>query len=239
MHTRLIIILAGQLVVACGLAALFMYLAYRRLPPANSVDADSRLSGRRLLYKVLGSFCIVSGVLFAKDTITRQAAIESLLRVSEPLAWNTFQCVEGRFRVLMPGEPKYVRKESEPGAAPVAVHGYSVYRRSRYFLVMYLDLAPGAMNRDVSEVIDSAVQKRFASIGRVVLQKRPVSISGRVGAEFSMDVPPSSPPGEGHCDGRIVLDGQRLYQMFAFSAKGEDLATHRTFLDSFEITGSK
>lgn len=157
------------------------------------------------------------------------AVSAALLGPVSSAEWTLFSPENGRFRIAAIGAPAIF--PSEPGA--VWSRSYAFTTEKVRFTVAYADLPAGSIRgaaRDLAleQAQDGVVNDATGRLRRV----DPVIISGRRGCQITID----------RADGsvivsRLVIDGDRLYQVAAkTAAAGDGLAEISEVLASFALT---
>lgn len=166
-----------------------------------------------------------------RRTPPRTAHIKMPPPVAAATAWSTFTSAEGRFSVLMPGQPTIDKKEtvqSEHG--PYTTHLMVLRDTRNVFIIGWADYDPSfnfnrraemEMNRDVF-VTDMKAK---------LLNSREVILDGYRAIEFTAETTDKI------YKSRIYMVGRRPYQIVIGSPKGvEDSASIDRFLNSFKVS---
>jgi uncharacterized protein (TIGR03067 family) len=152
----------------------------------------------------------------------------------EKSTWRQFESGDGRFKVLMPGEPSQETNTFPAGQGQVAIHKFFIFRNNNkeLFQVMYLDY-PKAFVRNLgtNKLLDILASGVAADAKGSLLEKRKISLAGVPGAEVKVKV-----PNTGIITARVFATRNRGYQVTAAmpSAKASSWDVQR-FLDSFQL----
>jgi hypothetical protein len=145
-----------------------------------------------------------------------------------------FRSPDGRFTIVMPGQPIQELKRFGQGEAQLIQHKFSVFRNNKreLFMVYYMDIPePAVKGLGTEKLIDSFVQDVAVSANGTLVDKRKIVINGHPGAEVKVKV-----PNTGIITARVFLVGNRCYHVSAAmpSAKASSEEV-RKFLDSFQL----
>jgi hypothetical protein len=138
--------------------------------------------------------------------------------------FKPFNSEEGRFTVLMPGEPQ--RKEMS--VMKLKCIGFGVKVWGGAYAVGFMDIPPGTPFS-----LDGAVQGLTRHHEGKVLSNKSFSLAGSVGKEFEIE---SAKP-KGYVSGRVIRYRTRFYQVLAMGTDARLTNSDvRKYLDSFDIT---
>ena len=137
-----------------------------------------------------------------------------------------FNCKEGSFSILMPGEPEHATKDLTSPAGPTTLHSYQANNGPATYIVAYSDYGQLDVDKSLVNVVDGQAK----------------SLNGKVVADKSLTV-------NGHPGRRVrieskdfifltmvVVSGNRLYQVLFGMPQGAELPPRaEEFLSSFKI----
>ena len=137
-----------------------------------------------------------------------------------------FNCKEGSFSVVVPGEPEHTAKDLTSPAGPTTLHSYQVNNGPATYIVAYSDYGQLDVDKSLVNVVDGQAK----------------SLNGKVVADKSLTV-------NGHPGRRVrieskdfifltmvVVSGNRLYQVLFGMPQGAELPPRaEEFLSSFKI----
>jgi WD40 repeat protein len=152
--------------------------------------------------------------------------------------WKEFTSAEGRFRVLMPGEPVKQDQVAPTPAGPITVHMFmDENKAANYsFTVGYNDIPPFAPRGNDDTMLDGVRTGALASFpgARLVGEQR-IKLGSHPGRDLTIDL-----AAKGMVRQRIYLVGNRLYQLLvARSGSWPSAAAIDKFFDSFELIDNK
>ncbi len=148
-------------------------------------------------------------------------------------AWQEVVAADGRFRLLMPGEPEIRVQQVAGMRGPLTVLGVERKREDAAFFLSHGEIEPWDLER-------VPLARRFAEArdgmlantpgGRCVAE-RPIDLDGAPGREFILEV-----PGKGTLVARAYAAGRRWYVLLA-AGRGyqPDTPDVRKFHDSFRL----
>jgi hypothetical protein len=149
--------------------------------------------------------------------------------------WETYTSVAGGYSIELPGKPLLTSRSvvTSLGAtnATIAIVGS---RKQGKFLISHEDVP-----YDTAGVpLDKLLEVSIAIHGGMVLSSRDVTVAGRPGKEFVVEIQNVSPPAKGVF--RAVGVGRRVYSLpYISSATAfDEVAVQRSF-ESFAITGAQ
>src|SRR5262245_46720368 len=139
------------------------------------------------------------------------------------LNFKEFTSQEGKFSILMPGEPE--RKSQRILNIELVMYGLDV--RNGAYAAGYADLPRGQ-----SFSLDGAIQGVAGTHDGKILSTKDFTLEGSTGKEFEVE---SSKP-KGYISGRVIVINHRFYQFFAAGNNARlSNSDVRNFLDSFRI----
>jgi hypothetical protein len=144
---------------------------------------------------------------------------------SSKTEWQVVSSPEGRFRIEMPGSPG--KTTSHVGA--IVTTTFELKANLVTHVIAYGDSPPGAVYD-----YDEGIRAIAGQYDGTVTTKRDFTLNGKTGKEFEISF---SKPQNGHCAGRLLFTGTRLYQVVAVGpwVRLSDDYVQR-YLDSFELT---
>ena len=149
--------------------------------------------------------------------------------------WKTYSSKDGRFSVLMPGKPQEQTQEVKAPEGKLSVHLlFSALDRDRVIFVSYSDVPAKAIEGKQDTFLDSTVKGNVNSLKGKLLSAKKIEVGKgkRPGRDVLIDLPDKKQMYRS----RIVLSGQRLFQVVALGSeefvKGKDVGQ---YLDSFKI----
>src|SRR5262249_457403 len=150
------------------------------------------------------------------------AAVVLMLAGCNKLNFKEFTSEEGKFSILMPGDPE--RKTQRIRGLEMVMYGMNV--KNGAYVVGYMD-APG---RPLS--LDGAIQNVTNEHNGKISSTKDFTLEGYTGKEFEIE---SKEP-KGYISGRVIVVKDRLY---TFQAAGTNAKLSnsdvRKFLDSFKL----
>ena len=139
------------------------------------------------------------------------------------LSFKEFSSPEGKFSVLMPGNPDK-KTQSVEG---LTVVGYGVEVRNGAFAVFYADIPPGRPFN-----LSGGIKGAVAPYGGSVLSEKDYTFEGATGKEFEADA--KNP--KGYLSGRMFVINNRWYQVVAMGGNARlSNSDVQTFLNSFKL----
>lgn len=164
-------------------------------------------------------------------------ALAAFLLACAPSEWRPLNVSEAGFRVLMRGQPNYMKHDLPTPAGVMTAHLYSSDRPASYYAVGYSDYPLGL-------VVGEDPQKVFAGVrdtwvkrigGRLVGPESKLTLAGRYpGLEFSAEG--AARGEEAFVQARVYLVDQRLFQLIAMGRKNQvPQGEVNRFLNSFEL----
>lgn len=137
-----------------------------------------------------------------------------------------FNCKEGSFSVMMPGEPKHTSTDMTSPAGPTTLHTYEVDEGETVYLVTYSDFP----SLDAAKSLENGIKEQAKALdGKVVFDKS-ISVNGRAGRRVRIESK------DFIALTMIVISGNRMYQVvFLKPAGAEPPARAEEFLSSFKI----
>lgn len=174
--------------------------------------------------KVIGyvvGFLIASGVIY-------------VIRGGDKLKpFELYRSEEGRFSVLFPGEPKKNIKLLNTIAGKIDLVMYTAGSKKSGFVVGYADYPEEAVkDPEPQKMLDGARDGALSNVRGELVDETVLDFQGYPARELEIDV-----PRRGTVRARLIIVGNRLYQMMVISPSDNILYEKGTeFFDSFEIT---
>jgi WD40 repeat protein len=162
--------------------------------------------------------------------------LRSLGRDEDTSTWKEFVSAEGRFRVLLPGEPERKTQQipTPMGACTLYAFVWENKRRDFALLVSYNDYPPVVNGAPPDQVLDGVRDGVvMGTPGARLNGEQRITLHGYPGREVRVDI-----PGKGTLRNRMYLVQNRLYQLSAprLGGGGPSEETITRFLDSFSFT---
>jgi hypothetical protein len=142
--------------------------------------------------------------------------------------WTRFTSEEGRFAVLMPGEPSENVESKDSPQGPYTTHMFTLKAENRLFLVAWVDYDPSfkfGVQAELNANRDNFV-KGFNA--RLTGTTRQISLNGNPGIEFTAQRE------DAFVKSRVYVVGRRPYMLISISRNENDPETDR-FLASLEV----
>lgn len=149
--------------------------------------------------------------------------------------WRRFQDPNGKFTVLMPGDPKQQRQQQQTRLGNLDIYTFAVEQPGlSAHLVTYTDFpAEFIQTVDPNKLLDSGRDEVLRRVQGSLLSETRISLDGAPGRELMIKA-----PGELIIHSRIYLVNQRLYQLIvvAPASKATNLSgSIRGFFQSFRL----
>jgi hypothetical protein len=145
---------------------------------------------------------------------------------AQTTAWTKFSSPEGRFAVMMPGQPMREEESKETLAGKVVMHFFTVGSGQGLFIVAYADYRIGDVKRELDANRDSflkGMQATLVSESDIKLQENPGREIRAARDKLSIR-------------SRIYLVGKRYYQVVAITPATLPASLEADkFLTSFEL----
>jgi hypothetical protein len=137
-----------------------------------------------------------------------------------------FNCKEGSFSVMMPGEPKHTSESMTAPAGPTVLHSYEVDEGETVYLVTYSDYP----TLDAAKSLEKGVKELAKALDGKVVSDKSISVNGRPGRRVRVESK------EMVALAMIVISGKRMYQvLFGTPVGAEPPPKAEEFLSSFKI----
>ena len=149
-------------------------------------------------------------------------------------AWKTFTSKEGRFSVLLPGEPKETKQNIGSADKMVIQTQYLIEQGNLGYLVSFQD-TPGLEKPEMhAKVLDNGRDGAVKNLNGKLLSETKLTLDKKyIGLECLIDVPKF----KGLYRLRMFIVGDRLYQLVVLGPK--EVVTSKEsdqYLDSFQLT---
>jgi hypothetical protein len=147
--------------------------------------------------------------------------------------WQTFTSPEGDFSVDMPGNPVADNQESSTDQGSITVHLYTVRIGNSDYIVAYSDYPEGMIAATgVQAFLDDIRNNAINNTKGKLLAEETIELNGNPGRSLRVE----SPDGTGIAQARMLLVGNRLYQVFVATEKvNAETADVQRFLNSFTL----
>ncbi len=151
--------------------------------------------------------------------------------------WKPFVAKQGRFKVEVPGTPKYSKSDAGTPKQPLAMHSYSYEDKLTAYVVIYSDHPEGAKHKVTpQDLLKSARQGLLEDVKPdKISSERKISVQKRPGLEVKyVDT-----------DGdtwkvRLVVSNYRLFQVMTITSDDTaERASVDRFLNSFQFVAPK
>lgn len=157
--------------------------------------------------------------------------------------WKTFQSPEGKFSILMPGEPQKTVLRTPTDYGPSEVTWYIYKGRTGALSASFMDYPEAAANVDRATLMENGIVGAVRKLRGKLISERKVKAGDQPGREWIVEIPPGmhqAIPNGGIYRVRGFQVGRRLYQVVA--AVPQELADSRDinrFLASFKLTDAR
>lgn len=176
---------------------------------------------KKIIGFVIG-FAVVSGIFY-------------FVRGGDKLKeFEPYHSEEGRFSVSFPGEPESKTEQVETPVGTLEFVMYSAGSRKTGFIVAYVDYSQEVMkDADAKKMLDGARDGAVRNVNGRLGTEKELDFYGKPGKEFEILAPKNA-----IIKARLILIGNRLYQMMAIS-QSRDILEEKTpmFFDSFRVDG--
>ena len=148
--------------------------------------------------------------------------------------FEPYHSKEGRFSVLFPGEPERKLQQVDTPAETLEFVMYSAGSKKTGFIVAYVDYSQEMMkNADIKKMLDGARDGAVRNINGRLEKEKVLDFHGKPGRELEIMAPKKA-----IIKARLILIGNRLYQMMAISQSNRILEEKTPeFFDSFKVDG--
>ena len=137
-----------------------------------------------------------------------------------------FNCKEGSFSVMMPGEPKHTSQSMTAPAGPTTLHSYEVDEGETVYLVTYSDYP----TLDAAKSLENGVKEQAKAMEGKVVSDKSITVNGRPGRRVRIESK------EIIALTMIVVSGNRMCQVVFAGPAGTELPPKaEEFLSSFKI----
>jgi len=176
---------------------------------------------KKIIGFVIG-FAVISGIFY-------------FVRGGDKLKeFRPYHSEEGRFSVLFPGEPESKTEQVETPAGTLEFVMHSAGSKKTGFVVAYVDYSHEVMkNADAKKMLDGARDGAVRNVNGRLEKEKVLDFHGKPGRELEIIVPKKA-----IIKARLILIGNRLYQMMAIS-QSSGILEEKTpeFFDSFRVDG--
>jgi len=149
-----------------------------------------------------------------------------------PEGWQTFTSSEGKFTVVMPGEPTASESTSETAVGPLTQHLFQYVDDGPEFVVAYADYPDQASEADPVKLLEDTITG--AAQGSIVQNQEASTLQGNASVSGEWE----AGDGSTYTFYKAILVEDRLYQMaVATSMEGKDTVESqaRAFIESFQL----
>jgi hypothetical protein len=143
-----------------------------------------------------------------------------------PVHWKEFSSPEGRFSVLMPGNP--AAETRTPKDQPAELHMFTVDQGSKAFMASYFDLAPTTVSPDA--ILDGARDGSIMNRQGTLIKEERTALDGHPGRAFQ-----ATARGNSFVETRMYLVDRRLYMLTVVRQNREEDKDAAKFLSSFKL----
>lgn len=156
-----------------------------------------------------------------------------LIRGGDKLqAFESYRSEEGRFTVLLPGEPTRSTQTLNTPAGKIDLVMFQAGSKKSGFVVGYCDYPQEVIDEsEPAKMLDGARDGAVKNVGGELIDETELDFHGYAGREVEIEV-----PGKATIRTRLILIDNRLYQIMVVSASAEILEEKGTeFFDSFSV----
>jgi len=181
--------------------------------------------------------CIFENHAACREAVSEAASAGREISSVAQAEWKEFSSKQGKFSVLMPGEPQEQIDDKEfPGVGKGQVHLFSFSNDSGFYLVGYLDI-PGLAGQTQAfcdgfgkGFLDSIGEGTAKGARGSVVKDTDITIGNSPGKEILIQVP------TGLATARAYFIKRRGYQLIAVPSGTDGASNVKKFLDSFKLT---
>ncbi len=148
--------------------------------------------------------------------------------------FEPFHNEEGRFTVLFPGEPERKLEQVQTPIGTLELVMYNAGSKKTGFIVGYADYPQEMIdNSSVDKMLDGARDGAVANVEGELVSEKVLDFYSNQAREIEVKVPK-----QGTIKARLILIGNRLYQVMAIS-QSKSILEERSpeFFDSFKVDG--
>jgi hypothetical protein len=147
--------------------------------------------------------------------------------------WKEFSSEEGRFKVLMPGEPKAYQLDTESDFGKGKLNMFRVMAGETGYVANYSDFPEAIKKQPLKQVFDSSRDGAIANLSGKLATEKDIKLGDHPGRETLIDV-----SGKAMFRAKVYLVGRRMYQVVMVGSK-EAVSSKdaEKFFDSFKLTG--
>jgi len=143
--------------------------------------------------------------------------------------WKEFTSREGKFSVIMPGEPTYTTQTAPTKEGMVQIHMFLIGHGVMAYGIIYNDV-PGAI-ADVQKYLDERRNGAVLTSKGTLISEKKISIEGHPGREIKLKTADNM-----QYTGRLYFIDGRFYQVIVTApAEVNAEAVSAKFLDSFKL----
>ncbi len=188
------------------------------------------MNARRFLLSPLSAF-VLGGLVLPQ---LAQAAPPPVRVAQQQADWQMFSSQEGRFEILMPGQPEKTTQPLNTRDGAYDIHMVTAEEQGNGYMVMYSDYLDALVNRETPTQTLQQWQSGFVNAmqGRVTNQ-RSINLNSYRGREIEYETN-NGLVGKA----RFFLVDGRLYQVVVMSSQGRSGGFNRNanrFLESFVL----
>ncbi len=150
--------------------------------------------------------------------------------------FKEFRSAEGRFTVLMPGEPKRQTQNADTPVGKVEMVMFTAGTNKIGCAVSYADYPEQMVNStDPQKLLDGATNGAVANVKGKLVSESKMSFNGLPARNIVIEI-----PNKAFITARLILNGPRFYQlMFIAPTQKDHEQDISKFLDSFQIDNLK
>ena len=131
---------------------------------------------------------------------------------------ETFSSKEGRFRVSIPATPTMTKSSAQAGAQSMVLNTYAAAVKGGSFAIVYSDLPAGVPPTDrIDNILDGAASGIVSNTKGTLLKSDKTEAAGYPARDVLWSVQTTN--GEVLGRARLILVGERMYQVLAVGAK--------------------
>ncbi len=150
--------------------------------------------------------------------------------------WQEVKSKEGRFVVMMPGDPNYIVDTVSTPAGKVAYPSYVVNNEDNYYLIGYSDMPKELVARAPADVIiEGSCRGVLHEAGGKQIGSKLLKRDKYLGREIIAEIPGQDQDQIQVMRVRSYLVGNRLYLIFASGPPEDTTGNFGRFMDSFEL----
>jgi hypothetical protein len=153
-------------------------------------------------------------------------------RAAQALQWKEYRSAEGRFTVLLPGQPALDVKSTETDLGPIKMHTFMCTTDNLYCGVVYYDV-PTGVHKSTDQLLEDTCNGFIQGANLTEkAERRSVDIDGHPGREVIGE----SPDGSFLLMARYYVVDTRVYLVMVGAAIGDASSPEiGRYLDSFRL----